>query len=148
MGSSRSRAKRPNIESDSIFIGSGAVCVHAAAAQQVDPRAFLPSGGRSKSQRFESSRGRFFEAAAARKVHGSSPPAGVFCPSGGLPRVFFQAAAARPVHSSSPPAGFCFCSGGRSKSARCKSHRGRFSKRRLLEESTVQVRPLFFPSFR
>ena len=91
---------------------------------QVPPRAFLPNGGRSKSPRFKSPRGRFFQTAAARKVHGSSLPAGVSSKRRPLekptvqvpPLVFFQAAAARKVHGSTSSRGRFFPSGRRSKS--------------------------------
>ena len=94
------------------------------------PLAFLRSGDRSKSPRFKSPRARCFQAAAARKVNASSPPAGV-------------SSKRRPLEESTvqvSPRAF-FQSGGRSKSPRFKSHRGLFSKRRPLKKSTVQVSP-------
>ena len=94
------------------------------------PQAFCPGGGSSNRPGFKASCWCSFQAAAARKVNASSPPAGV-------------SSKRRPLEESTvqvSPRAF-FQSGGRSKSPRFKSHRGLFSKRRPLKKSTVQVSP-------
>ena len=73
----------------------------------------------------KSTRGRFYQAAAARKVNASSPPAGV-------------SSKRRPLEKSTvrvPPRAFF---------VQAAAFRGCFSKLRLLDQSTVQVHPRVF----
>ena len=116
---------------------------------RVLPLASLRSGDRSKSPRFKSLRARFFQAAAARKVHGSSPTAGVFSKRRPLKKSTVQVSPR--ADFSSGPAATAGCRGrrkSRGTSAVDVSSGPRLPRPRLprLPRTAAGLPPCFFPA--